>query len=321
VKIFNKFIGKIIFFILINFTNIINASSSLNLLSEKKNLYIIDNFRQEIFKHNDIIITHGDLLKRITSTRNLNAKIIKVDSTLEIGLKRVIDDINNGYRVDGVISSIPGRNFSYVELENLFDYPIIINSKTLADQKKLIKERILSISDFCGDSQCSGRKFNKFYKVSIAATIIKRIEQITKNKIPIVVAYGNPDLDRYGNSRDVNILALANGVKAFAGGDENGNLLKDYPYSDLAGGVKRAIFEVRLIQDSLNGSFFGIDFNEDGKSEFILEKHDFKLDVPYVIGYIEGTSLIPPNVIEDFLEIKDKVYYSKKAQEAQGTDI
>ena len=79
-------------------------------------VYLIDNFEQPVELIPELTTSHGELVKKILISGRSDIIVKTLNTSLSKGLASVLDDLLQGGCADAVISSIPGSNYSYSQV-------------------------------------------------------------------------------------------------------------------------------------------------------------------------------------------------------------
>ncbi|UCD31379.1 MAG: hypothetical protein JSV38_11325, partial [Desulfobacterales bacterium] len=87
---------------------------------DKYVVYLIDNFEQSVELIPEVTTTHGDLIRKILISGRDDIAVKTLNTSLSKGLAMVIHDLLQDKCADAVISSIPGSNYSYRQINSFF---------------------------------------------------------------------------------------------------------------------------------------------------------------------------------------------------------
>ena len=240
---------------------------------DKYVVYLIDNFEQPVELIPEITTTHGELVKKILVSGRNDIIVKTLNTSLSKGLASVLENLMQGECADAVISSIPGSNYSYSQINSFFYNETVIHEDNILDYqedlKKFLKE--IAIKGFPSVRWLEQVDVNTS-KLRNDAQMVTFSDVLGRFSIPILIPYGNKDAHYRNEVRTVNLLSLASNVRAYSASDEFGYKLREYPYSPLSIGRGRAIYHVRELPHHQNPLLAHLDINEDGFVDYTFER-------------------------------------------------
>jgi hypothetical protein len=238
-------------------------------LEEKYIVYLIDNFTQTIRLVPELETTHGEMLYMmlISGRKNIDVKVL--NTPLSDGLAHVLKDLINGKCVNAVVSSTPGSNYTYGQIESLLGRKSIISSKNILLYRSELKQ-LLSRIAFSGFPSLTWLKKIDANPVKLKndARALAFIEALQRFKVPVYLPYGNADTEHNGQVRNINIFGISENAIVYSALDQFGNRVPGFPYSPLSTGDEPATFELRECIDPINPFRVMLDINEDGHYDY-----------------------------------------------------
>lgn len=244
-------------------------------LPKSYRVYLIDNFDQSLQLIPEVATTHGDLIRRILLSGRDDIEIISLNTSLSRGLAQVLEKLANGGCADGVISSIPGSNYSYHQVSTLLPETVELTPDNILDYEEKLKQLIRRIA-FNGFPSLEWLKKIDVNSIKLREDARKLVflETLGKLNIPVILPYGNGDSNYHGRAKKLNLLSLAEGTEVYSGTDFNGRLLPGFPTSPLSTGDALAVYKLVECPDRYDSSLRHLDVNMDGVTDFSYTYHD-----------------------------------------------
>lgn len=254
--------------------------------SERYKVYLIDNFRESIDLIHEIETSHGDVMMRMIRSGRNDIDVEVINSGLTRGLALVLQYLEEGGCADAIISSVPGSNYHYRQLDVFLDKPQPVKASNILRFRSQLRQRFLDIAfnGFPSFEWLFQLEANPS-KVQNDARKIALIEAIGTFSIPVILPYGNVDTDFTGELREVNVLSLANNAKIFSALDKDGRPLEDYPTSPLQTGGARALYHLEECPNFQSPYHAVLDINEDRDFDYVFKRDDF-------LAYLDGSGKI-----------------------------
>ena len=101
---------------------------------------MIDNFEQPVALIPEITTTHGELVKKILVSGRNDIIVKTLNTSLSKGLASVLENLMQGVCADAVISSIPGSNYSYSQINSFFSNETVIHEDNILDYQEDLKK-------------------------------------------------------------------------------------------------------------------------------------------------------------------------------------
>ncbi len=286
---------------LLNDTAVLAESRGKCNVPDKYTVYLIDNFDQTIPVVPGLQISHGELMYAMLVSGRNDIQVKTLNTTLNNGLATVLTDLLNGGCVDGVISSIPGSNYSYRQVSSLFPVHIDLNPENILDYRSDLREMMLSIAvqGFPSVDWLLRVDVNPV-KLREDASKIFFIEKLGELGVPVLLPYGNIDGYHRGEERSINILSLSEFALIFSAKGNGGKPLPGFPSSPLSSGYEIAQYQVIECPDYDDALRVNVDVNNDGFYDFSYNRRGA---IPY---YDEDGSFSrspPLATSEEFFEI------------------
>ncbi len=263
--------------------------------TDRYKIYLIDNFEQNVPLIPEIRTSHGELLRRIIVSGRDDIDLEIIDTGLTKGLALVLAYLENGECADAVVSSIPGSNYSYGQLNTFIETPEPIASRNILRFRKSLLERVkgLALNGYPSVDWLDNLKANPS-KLMNDSIKLNFIEALQRYSVPVLLPYGNVDTPYDGESRNVNLLSLSLGAKVFSGADGNEKPLTDYPDSILSSGRSKAVFTLRECPHPTDVFYALLDVNEDGVFDYTFKRDNF------IAFQRDGELLYAPPVMEKY---------------------
>ena len=245
--------------------------------SRSYRVYLIDNFDQQVDIIPEIHTSHGELVQAMIVSGRNEISVQRLNTSLVRGLAHVILEVAGGEGcVDGIVSAIPGSNYSYGQVATFLDETTALNKENILKYKERLRRRMLEIAYHGFPSLEWLMKVDANpVKLRDDAWKIAFIEILGKAGIPVYLPYGNRDGRYRGEYRQVNLLGLARGVHIYGGLDAEGRKIEGFPYSPLSTGEGISSFSLMECPDSSDGLLAHLDINEDGITDFSYSRGDF----------------------------------------------
>lgn len=269
--------------------------------SDKYIVYLIDNFDQYVPVVPALQISHGELMYAMLVSGRDDIAVKTLNTTLSGGLATVLSELLEGGCVDGVISSIPGSNYSYRQVSSFLSDGIVLKPGNILEYRADLLNIMLSIAvhGFPSVKWLMQADVNPI-KLREDARKIFFIEKLGQLGIPVLLPYGNVDGYHRGQERNVNLLGLSEYSLIYSAKGSRGKPLPGFPSSPLSSGSEIAQYQVVECPDYINVQRVNVDVNDDGYPDFIYTRNG-------VIPYYEqdgSLSFSPPFATEEeFLEI------------------
>ena len=243
--------------------------------SDKYIVYVIDNFEQPVAITNGLTVSHGELIRTLLLTGRDDLEVLSLNTSLTKGLISVLTDLMDGGCADGVVSSIPGSNYTYSQISSFITGDVKIGAANILLYRKLLFDLLerIAVNGFPSVSWLQKLDANPI-KLKEDAKKAVLIHYLGKYGIPVFLPYGNSDSQYHGESRRVNLLSLPGNARIYSGVDSKGNLLPGFPRSPLSTGDALAIYPITECPDYKDIRFYNVDVNNDGLKEFSYEKKD-----------------------------------------------
>jgi hypothetical protein len=240
---------------------------------DKYVVYLIDNFEQPVELVPEVTTTHGELIKKILVSGRSDIVVKTLNTSLSKGFASVLVDIMQGACADAIVSSIPGSNYSYGQINSFFPKETTIREGNILDFQEELQMLLkgIAVKGFPSVRWLEQVDVNSS-KLQNDAKMVAFADALGKFKIPILIPYGNRDAHYKNQVRMVNILSLASNVRAYSASDEFGFNVSGYPYSPLSTGHGRAIYHVSEIPHDQNPHLAHLDINEDGFIDYTFER-------------------------------------------------
>lgn len=270
----------------INYLTLLKETDSLDLPEEKQCtgrdkylIYLIDNFDQQLKIVPELMVSHGELLHKVVISGRDDIDVRTLNTSLGRGLALVIEELINGGCADAVISSIPGSNYTYRQINSIVHTP----SRITSDNIHLFKEQLLRKLETIGQHGFPSLEYLtqldlNSVKLREDARKTLFIETLGKMKIPVLLPYGNTDRTHNGEIKAVNLLSLSTTAKVYSGIDPKGKRLAGYPYSVLSSGDEKAVYQMVECPDADDPTRAKLDVNGDSISDFSYSRKDL---IPY----------------------------------------
>lgn len=255
-------------------------------------VYLIDNFDQQVELVSELDVSHGDLVRAFLVSGREDIRVTSFNMSLGRGLARAILDAANGECIDGVVSAVPGSNYSYDQVATILGGDVDLDEKNILDHKEHLRNRLLSITHngFPSLKWLLQLDANPI-KLREDARKIALIEILDSMGIGVYLPYGNRDKLHRGKVRSVNLLGIARGVRIYSGLDAKGERILDFPYSPLSSGSAKSRFILKECPDATDGLTAHLDINEDGYYDFTYKRNDM---VAYVDDLQQFVYAPPP---------------------------
>ena len=272
---------------------------------DKYVVYLIDNFEQTVELIPEVTTTHGDLLRKILISGRDDIIVKSLNTSLSKGLATVIHDLLQKKCADAVISSIPGSNYSYNQINSFFLREVSIHKDNILDYQEELKKLLkrIAVEGFPSVKWLEHADVNSS-KLKNDARMVAFADALGQFRVPILIPYGNKDSSYKNEARSVNILSLVPNVRAYSAFDEMGNKLAEYPHSPLSVGFGQAIFHVKEIPDAQNPYLAHLDINSDDYIDYT-----FKRKGGVAFRNEKGLLAFSPPLLSDidFKHLKDKI--------------
>ena len=264
-------------------------------------VYLIDNFDQNISVVPSLEISHGELMYAMLVSGRDDIVVKTLNTTLNNGLATVLSELLNGGCADGVISSIPGSNYSYRQVNSFLRDDIVLDDGNILEHRADLLELMLSIAlhGFPSLEWLMRADVNPI-KLREDARKIFFIEKLGEMGISVLLPYGNVDGHHRGHERNINLLGLSRYSLIYSAKGYEGKPLPGFPYSPLSSGLEIAQYQVVECPDYRDAHRVVVDVNDDGYSDFVYLRDGA---IPYY-GEDGSLSHSPPLVTElEFREI------------------
>jgi hypothetical protein len=240
---------------------------------DKYLVYLIDNFEQPVELIPEITTTHGEVVQKILVSGRSDIIVKTLNTSLSKGLALVLEDLIQGECADAVISSIPGSNYSYSQINSFFPNEKTVREDNILNFQEELKRLLKRIAykGFPSVTWLEQVDVNSS-KLRNDAKMVAFADALGMYNIPFLIPYGNKDASYKNEVRSVNILSLVPNVRAYCASDKFGYKLSEYPHSPLSIGYGRAIYHVREIPDDQDPSLAHLDINEDGFIDYTFER-------------------------------------------------
>ncbi len=286
---------------LLNYTAVLTERSGKCDIPDKYTVYLIDNFDQTIPVVPGLQISHGELMYAMLVSGRNDIEVKTLNTTLNNGLAVVLAELLEGGCVDGVISSIPGSNYSYRQVSSFLPVHIDLNPENILDYRADLREMMISIAvqGFPSVEWLMRSDVNPI-KLREDARKIFFIEKLGELGVPVLLPYGNIDGYHRGEERNINLLSLSEFAMIFSAKGYGGKPMPGFPSSPLSSGYEIAQYQVIECPDYDDALRVNVDVNNDGFSDFSYNRGGA---IPY---YDEDGSLSrspPLATSEEFLEI------------------
>jgi len=272
---------------------------------DKYLVYLIDNFEQSVKLIPEITTTHGELVKKILVSGRSDIIVKTLNTSLSKGLASVLEDLIEGECADAVISSIPGSNYSYSQINSFFTNETTIREDNILDYQAVLRKILkgIAIEGFPSVRWLEQVDVNTS-KLQNDAKMVAFADALGRFSIPILIPYGNKDATYRNEVRKVNILSLASNVRAYSASDEFGYQFTGYPYSPLSTGHGRAIYHISEIPHDQNPRLAHLDINEDGFIDYTFERKG-----GIAFRNAEGLLAFSPPLLSEieFSRLKDRI--------------
>lgn len=268
-------------------------------------VYLIDNFEQPVQLIPEVRTTHGELLRRILESGRDDIVIKQLNTSLTRGLALVINDLRQGQCADAVISSIPGSNYTYTQINSLLpDIPEIRPQNILRNRERLVNlMEDIAFSGFPSHTWVNQIRVNTS-KLMNDARKIAFAKALEKFKIPLLIPYGNEDSNYLKEERSINILSLVGIVRAYSALDQLGQRITGFPYSPLSHGDEQAVYNIVEMPHHEDPLLAHLDVNSDGHADFT-----FRREGRIAFRNRQGTLSFSPPLVSDYqfenLKIRD----------------
>ena len=273
--------------------------------TDKYIVYLIDNFVQSFDLVPEVHASHGDILLKMLLSGRSNIEVEVLNTTLSLGLTKVIDDLVAGRCIDAVVSSTPGSNYTYIQINSLFSYKEDILPENIISHQSKLKQLLkrIALKGYPSVNWLRQVDVNpiKFRNDAMAVAFIDALERFN---VPVFLPYGNSDSHHRGEKRSINILSISSNARVYSALDQFGNRVPDFPYSPLSSGDERAIYSLRECPDPSNPLLARLDINDDGYFDYSYRKIG---DIAYVNN--KGRTLFAPPLITDekYAVLKEKL--------------
>lgn len=243
---------------------------------DRYKVYLIDNFREPLELIHEIDTSHGEVMVRMLRSGRNDIDVEVINTGLTKGLALVLQYIMEGGCADAVLSSVPGSNYYYRQLNVFLKKRQLVTASNILGYRDELRRRFLDIGlqGFPSADWLMALDANPS-KVQNDARKIALIEAIGLFKIPVILPYGNVDTDHEGELREVNVLSLARNSKIFAALDHEGEPLDEYPSSPLQTGGGRALYHLQECPNPQSPYHAILDINEDSVFDYVFRRDDF----------------------------------------------
>ena len=281
-------------------------------------VFLIDNFELTIPIVPELVTTHGELLVRLLKSGRDDIEARPLDTTLTRGLATVILHLARGGCADAVISSVPGSNYTYDQIQTLLPRIPDLNPDTRIAHRQALKTllREIAFKGFPSVRWVSQVDINlsKLREDAVKLVFIQALEHFG---VRVLLPYGNPDTPHNGDPRVFNLLSLADNALVYTGLNRTGQRVRGFPYSPLSSGDETAVFALKECPDPDHPGRALLDINEDGRFDYAypLDKPPASVedtarnslrdqDGCRIRGLLKGTSVIPPLKVKELLPPK-----------------
>ncbi len=232
-------------------------------------VYLIDNFNQGFYLVPEVLTSHGEMLVRLLRTGRDDIDVSILNTSLSKGLALVIHDLMEGECVDAVVSSIPGSNYTYEQINSLFFEGIPITPENILSHRSALREllRTIAFHGFPSVEWLIKIEVNSV-KLGNDARKFTFIEALGRFNVPVILPYGNSDTRHNGQIRSVNLLSLASNAKVYSALDQRGKRVEGFPYSPLSSGDEPAVYDIVECPHPDDPFKTVLDINEDGHREY-----------------------------------------------------
>lgn len=240
---------------------------------DKYVIYLIDNFNQPVDLIPEIEVTHGELLFKILSSGRQDFEIKTLNTSLSQGLAIAIQDLENGKCIDAIISSTPGSNYTYGQLNSLLLDQFDLNPGNISTHKEIVLAllRKIAYSGFPSVNWLERIDANP-NKLRNDARLVAFIEHLGQFEVPVFLPYGNDDTYHKGQIRNINILSFVSNARVYSALDKKGNRIPGFPYSSLSTGDEQALYDLRECPHPDNPQMASLDINNDGYFDFSYQR-------------------------------------------------
>jgi hypothetical protein len=235
----------------------------------KYRVYVIDNFEQGVDLVPEVLTSHGEMLVKILKTGREDIELVSLNTALGKGLKQVIRDLIEGECVDGVVSSVPGSNYTYGQISTLLPgRPPLDNGNILHYRNAL--RHLLSDIAFGGFPSVEWLENIDVNSAKLRNDALKFvcIEALGRFNVPVLLPYGNSDTTHKGHIKAVNLLSLAPNARVYSALDQDGDRVDGFPYSPLSYGDERAVYNIVECPHPDDPFKAVIDINNDGYPDY-----------------------------------------------------
>ena len=273
-------------------------------------VFLIDNFEVTISIVPELTTTHGELLVRLLKSGRNDIETLPLNTTLTRGLATVILHLSRGGCADAVISSVPGSNYTYGQIQSLLPGIPDLNPDTRMAHREALKNllRQIAFTGFPSVGWMSQADIN-LAKLREDAVKLVFIQALERFGVRVLLPYGNPDTPHRGDPRVFNLLSLADNALVYSGLNRSGERVKGFPYSPLSSGDETAVYMLKECPDPDHPDRALLDINEDGSFDYAYRMEDRAVsregprdkDGCRVRGLLKGTSVIPPLKVKELL--------------------
>jgi|GEM_PF-4162078 len=272
---------------------------------KKHTVYLIDNFTQQVKLVPELRVSHGELVQALLESGRDDIEVVRLDTSLTRGLAQAVVAVVAGQCIDAVVSAVPGSNYTYRQVSSLLGEQGVLNQTNLLGHRRELLSLLVDIAfnELPSLEWLLKADVNPI-KLREDALKITFIEALAKAGIPVYLPYGNVDSFNRGERRDINLLSVSKGARAYVGVDRKGELLPGYPSSPLTAGVGLASFDLIECPDAGDPTIAHLDVDSDGVNDFSYRRSD-------LIAYFDhrGNLLYaPPPVTEkQYLQLLNKI--------------
>jgi hypothetical protein len=232
-------------------------------------IYLIDNFEQPIRLVPEVATSHGEMLVRLLRAGRDDLDIRVLNTSLSKGLTRVLHDLVNGACVDAVVSAIPGSNYTYDQINSLFEYRRVIGPENILYHRSALRDllRDIALKGFPSVEWLETIDVNSI-KLRHDARKFAYIEALKRFSVPVILPYGNADARHRGSIRAVNLLSLAANARVYSALDRAGERVEGFPYSPLSSGDETAEFRMVECPHPTDPFKAILDIDDDGHRDY-----------------------------------------------------
>ncbi|WDP91761.1 MAG: hypothetical protein HUN04_19430 [Desulfobacter sp.] len=278
---------------------------------DRYRVILIDNFEYPLRLTPEVTTTHGELLVKLLKSGRTDIRVTILNTTLARGLARTLQMLSRGGCADAVVSSIPGSNYTYSQMQAMLAKDSPFNPDTRLAHRHTLNALMQQIA-FKGFPSVKWATRAKeaginLIKLREDARKLAFISALGKFSIPVLLPYGNPDTLHRGEEKAFNPMTLADNALVFTGLDRTGGRMPGYPYSPLSDGDATAEYTMKECPHPTDNSMAVLDINEDGWFDFAYPRPLSAAGEPEsgfpcrTRGRLRGTSLIPPQKVKDLL--------------------